>query len=162
MGRSAILWSLAALGLSACSDAPPVDEKPVAPVAVFESLPLSGNKATALAAGFGDCHEVMRSLRCLRHGVIINGVGPLNAAVDIDEKAPARFDHVTLWHDSDQSAMLPLRAALEGQGWKSCLTAEAERFWKPPSPLRIAMDTSYWGKRRLVISAPPPDPKPYC
>lgn len=165
MGRSAILWSIAALGLSACSDAPPVDEKPIAPVAVFEGLPLSGNMATALAAGFGNCHEVMRSLRCLKDGVMIVGVGPLNAAVDIDQKAEnrsARFDHVTLWHGSDQSAMLPVKAALEGKGWKSCLTTEAERFWKPPSPLRIAMDTSYWGKRRLVISAPPPDPKPYC
>ena len=165
MGRSAILWSLAALGLSACGDAPPIDEKPIAPVAVFEGLPLSGNMATALAAGFGDCHEVMRSLRCRKDDVMIMGVGPLIAAVDIDEKTEhrsARFDHVTLWHDSDQSAMLPVKYALENVGWRSCLTPEAERFWKPPSPLRIAMDTSYWGKRRLVISASPPDPKPYC
>lgn len=161
MGRSAILWSLVALGLSACGDAPPVDEKPIAPVAVFEGLPLSGNKATALTAGFGNCHEVMRSMRCLKDGVMIMGVGPLHAAVDIDKKA-GRFDHVTLWHDSDQGAMLPVKQALEKVGWKSCLTTEAERFWKPPSPIRIAMDTSYWGKRRLVISAPTPDPKPYC
>ncbi len=165
MGRSAILWSLAALGLSACNDAPPVDEKPIAPVAVFEGLPLSGNKATALSAGFGSCREVMRALRCHKDGVTIKGVGPLKAAVDLDqevENGHPRFDHATLWHDSDQGAMLPLKAALVNIGWSSCLTSEEERFWKPPSPLRIAMDTSYWGKRRLLISAPPPDPKPYC
>ncbi len=117
--------------------------------------------ATALAAGFGNCHEVMRSLRCSKAAVTIKDVGPLNAAVDLDQDS-GRFDRVTLWHDSDQGAMLPLKGALEGEGWKSCLTAEDERFWKPLSPLRIAMDTSYWGKRRLVISAPPPDPKHYC
>ena len=96
---------------------------------------------------------------------MLMGIGPFNAAVDLDIKAEngsPLFDHVTLWHDSDQGAMLPLKAELENSGWASCLTTEAERFWKPPSPLRIAMDTSYWGKRRLVISAPPPDPKAYC
>lgn len=165
MGRSAILWSLAALALSACNDAPPADERPVAPVAVFEGLPLSGNLATALAAGFGSCLEATKGLRCRKGGVMIKGVGPLEAAVDLYEKAAdgsARFDHVTLWHDSDQGAMFPIKGALLKIGWQSCLTSEDERFWKPPSPLRIAMDTSYWGKRRLVISAPPPDPKPYC
>lgn len=165
MGRSAILWGLAALGLSACGDAPPDDEKPAAPVAIFEGLPLSGNKATALAAGFGGCLDVTRGVRCRKDGVTIKGIGPLKAAVDLDKEAAdgsPRFDHVTLWHDSDQGAMLPLKAALLNEGWQSCLTSEEERFWKPPSPLRIAMDTSYWGKRRLVISAPPPDPKPYC
>ena len=165
MGRSAILWSLAALGLSACNDAPPVDEKPIAPVAVFAGLPLSGNKATALAAGYGECLEATQGVRCRKDGVSIMGIGPLNSAVDLDARAAdssARFDHVTFWHGSDQSAVLPLKAALVNLGWQSCLTSEEERFWKPPAPLRIAMDTSYWGKRRVVISAPPPDPQPYC
>lgn len=165
MGRPAILWSLAVLSLSGCGGDAPTDERPVAPVAIFEGLPLSGNRATALAAGFGGCLDGTRGQRCRKDGVTIMGVGPLHAAIDLDQKAgdgSARFAQVTLWHDSDQGAMIPLRNVLENAGWQSCLTAEAERFWKPPSPIRIAMDTSYWGKRRLVISAPPPDPEPYC
>jgi len=165
MGRPAILWSLAALGLSGCDRPPAIVEKPVAPAAIFEGLPLSGNKATALAAGFGACDDAPKGIRCRKSGVMIKGVGPFNAAVDLDVSEAdghSRFDHVTLWHDSDQGALLPLKAALENSGWKSCLTVDAERYWQPPSPLRIAIDTSYWGKRRAVISAPPPDPKPYC
>ena len=162
MGRSAIRGSLAALVLSGCNDPSPVDEKPVAPVAIFEGLPLSGNKATALAAGFGACLETSNALRCRKSGVMIKGIGPFEAAVDLKPAAGGRFDNVTLWHDSDQGAALPLKPVLENSGWKSCLTPDAERYWAPPSPLRIAIDTSYWGKRRIVISAPPPEPKPYC
>jgi hypothetical protein len=131
---------------------------------MFEGLPLSGNKATALAAGFGDCLDGTRGLRC-RKKVTILGVGPVWAAVDLDKEAAdgsARFDHVTLWHPTDQGVVLGFEGTLAQAGWKSCLTPDEERFWRPPSPLRIAIDTSYWGSRRVVISAPPPDPKPYC
>jgi len=157
---------LAVLALSGCGGSTPAaDQKAEKPSAVFEGLPLSGNYATARKAGYGSCLEGTLGLRCRKDGIVIMGIGPLNSAVDLDREGAdgnARFDHVTLWHDSDQGAMLPLKAVLEKAGWQSCLTADEERFWKPPSPLRIAMDTSYWGKRRLVISAPPPDPKPYC
>ncbi|RYD92360.1 MAG: hypothetical protein EOP61_25710 [Sphingomonadales bacterium] len=118
-----------------------------------------------MAAGFGNCLEATKGVRCLKNGVMHKGVGPFSAAIDFDIEGPngaARFDHVTLWHDSDQGALLPLKPVLEEAGWASCLTTEAERYWHPPSPLRLAIDTSYWGKRRLVISAPPPDTKPYC
>jgi hypothetical protein len=160
--RSSIL--LATLLFTSCS-APPPDQKPAKPSAVFEGLPLSGNEATALAAGFGNCLDATKGLRCRKDGVTIMGVGPLIAAVDLDQKRPdgsARFDHVTLWHPSDQGVVLGLEDALARAGWKSCITTDAERFWRPPSPLRIAIDTSYWGHRRVLISAPPPDPKPYC
>lgn len=157
---------LGLLTLNGCSGtAPDKDQIPERPSAVFEGLPLSGNKATALAAGFAGCLDATRGERCRKDGVMIKGVGPLDAAIDLDKQGAdgtPRFDRVTLWHDSDQGAMLPLKGALLKEGWQSCLTSEDERYWKPPSPLRIAMDTSYWGKRRLVISAPPPDPKPYC
>ncbi len=165
MGRRTTLWTLALLALSGCSDPPPPPEKPLAPVATFEGLPLSGNKETALAAGFGQCKEAPKGMRCRKDGVMIKGAGPYSAAVDLDIIAPngrARFDRVTLWHDSDQGALLAVKAALENIGWTSCLTPDAERYWQPPSPLRIAIDTSYWGKRRMVISRPPPDSKPYC
>lgn len=164
MGRRTTLWTLAALALSGCGDPSAPPEKAIAPVALFEGLPLSGNKATALAAGFGNCLEATKGERCRKDGVMLKGIGPFSAAIDLDIAGVggARFDRVTLWHDRDQGALLALKPVLENAGWRSCLTSEDERYWQPPSPLRIAIDTSYWGKRRLVISAPPPDPKPYC
>lgn len=164
MGRSAILWALAALASSGCSG-PPAPEKAEKPVAIFEGLPLSGNLVTAPAAGFGNCIDGTKGLRCRKEGVRILGAGPFVAAVDFDappKNGSARFDHVTLWHPTDQSAAVELGAALSKAGWKSCLTADAERYWRPPSPLRIAIDTNYWGSRRIVISAPPPSPTAYC
>lgn len=167
MSRRTILWTLAALASSGCGDQPPQakPEPPAIPAATFEGLPLSGNLATALAAGFGDCLDGTHGLRCRKDGVMLMGVGPLSAAIDLDvpsQTGNPRFDHVTLWHATDQGATLGLRPILERAGWQSCLTPDAERIWHPPSPLRIAVDTNYWGSRRLVISAPPPDPKPYC
>lgn len=165
MGRLTTLSTLAALALSGCGDPPAPPEKALAPVAVFEGLPLSGNRATALAAGFGHCLEAIKGERCRKNGVMLKGAGPFSAAIDLDiagENGAARFDRVTLWHDRDQGALLALKPVLENAGWQSCLTVDDERYWQPPSPLRIAIDTSYWGKRRAVISAPPPSPKPYC
>lgn len=164
MGRSAFLWTLAALASGGCSD-PPAQEAAVTPVAVFEGLPLSGNLATALAAGFGNCLDGTKGLRCRKDGVMLMGAGPFSAAIELDappRDGSPRFDHVTLWHATDQSAVLDLSPRLAKAGWQSCLTADAERYWHPPSPLRIAIDTNYWGSRRVLISAPPPSPTPYC
>ena len=166
MSRYAILWPLAVLSLSGCGDTPAAPPEPaIEPVAVFDGLPLSGNLATALAAGFGNCLDGTDALRCRKEDVMVMGVGPLSAAIDLDAAprgAPARFDHVTLWHATDQGAVLDLRPVLEKAGWQSCLTPDAERLWHPPSPLRVAIDTNYWGSRRVVISAPPPGAKPFC
>ena len=150
--RTALLPAL--LLLSACEDriARQASAPPEEPVAVFERLPLSGNLATAVAHGFGNCLDDGRGVRCFREEVRVMGVGPVRAAVDLIG-APARFDHVTLWHPSDQSAMLPLRDMMAKAGWRTCLTPDEERFWNPPSPVRLALDTNYWGKRRLVIRA---------
>jgi hypothetical protein len=163
MGRAAIAGLGAMMAVAGCSDpiAEQAKEPALPPVAIFEALPLSGNLATAVAAGFGNCLDDGRSVRCSKSGVRIMGIGPVKAAVDLIG-APARFDHVTLWHPTDQSGMLGLRDALTNAGWRTCLTPDEERFWKPPSPLRLALDTNYWGKRRLVISAPAPNGKPYC
>lgn len=164
--RSAVLALCAALLASGCDKSPPKTETaPAVPTALFEGLPLSGNIGTALAAGFGDCLEGTRGPRCSKDGVMVMGVGPLTASVDLDVKTDdgePRFDHMTLWHKTDQGLALGLRETLTKAGWASCLTPDAERYWRPPSPLRIAIDTSYWGSRRVVISAPPPDPEPYC
>ncbi|WP_235537466.1 hypothetical protein [Sphingomonas sp. Root1294] len=154
---------MALLALPGCGDrlSEAAKEAPVAPSAVFEGLPLSGNLATALAAGFGNCLEDTKGIRCRKEGVTLLGVGPISAAVDLTG-TPARFDHVTLWHPADQGLVLDVKPLLERSGWRSCLTPDAERLWHPPSPLRIAIDTNYWGSRRLVVSAPPPAAEPYC
>lgn len=163
MPRRAIVAALTLLALPGCGDrlSEAAKEAPVAPSAIFEGLPLSGNLATALAAGFGNCLEDSKGIRCRKEGVKLLGVGPISAAVDL-AGTPARFDHVTLWHPTDQGLVLDLKPQLERSGWQSCLTPDAERLWHPPSPLRIAIDTNYWGSRRLVISAPPPAAEPYC
>jgi hypothetical protein len=163
MPRHAIIAALTLLALPGCSDrvSDAAKEAPAAPSAVFEGLPLSGNLATALAAGFGNCLEDTKGIRCRKEGVMLMGVGPISAAVDLTG-TPARFDHVTLWHSTDQGLVLDIKPPLERKGWQSCLTPDAERLWRPPSPLRIAIDTNYWGSRRLVVSAPPPGGKPYC
>ena len=163
--RWGIILGLTAVPLSGCgSSGSSPDQKPARPVALFEGLPLSGNQATAVAAGFRDCLDATMGVRCRRE-VTLFGVGPLHAAVDLSGAGPdgsARFDHVTLWHPSDQSAVLALEGALQSRGWASCLTKDAERFWHPPSPLRIAIDTSYWGHRRVVIAAAPREAEPFC
>ncbi|WP_152663836.1 hypothetical protein [Sphingomonas sp. SRS2] len=164
MARREFCLMLAMLALSGCRDEPR-PEPPAKPSSIFEGLPLSGNLATALAAGFGNCLDGTRGLRCRKDGVMLMGVGPLSAAIDLDVPVKAgepRFDHVTIWHARDQSSVLELSPLLAKAGWRSCLTPDAERFWRPPSPLRIAIDTNYWGSRRLVISAPPPSRIAYC
>lgn len=163
MGKAAIAGLLSLLVMTGCRD--PIAEQAKAPAlrpsAVFEGLPLSGNLATALAAGFGDCLADNIVLRCTKRQVRVMGVGPVLAAVDIGLKS-RRFDHVTLWHRTDQSLLLELRPLLGTSGWRSCLTADEERFWRPPNPIRIAIDTNYWANRRAVLSAPPPVRQPYC
>lgn len=163
MARHAIIAALTLLALPGCGDrlSDAAKESPVAPSAVFEGLPLSGNMATAVAAGFGNCIEDTKAIRCRKNGMSLLGVGPLSAAVDLTG-TPARFDHVTLWHSTDQGLVLDIKPMLERAGWQSCLTPDAERLWKPPSPLRIAIDTNYWGSRRFIISAPSPADDRYC
>lgn len=162
MGRAATTGLLALLALTACSDpfAEQAKQAALRPSAVFAGLPLSGNLATALGAGFGDCLADNIVLRCTKRDVTVLGVGPVLAAVDIGIKS-RRFDHVTLWHRTDQSKLIELRPLLTGAGWQSCLTPDEERFWRPPSPIRLAIDTNYWANRRLVISAPAENQK-YC
>lgn len=163
MTRHAIVAALMLLALPGCGDrlSDAAKEPALKPSALFEGLPLSGNLATALAAGFGTCLEDTKGIRCRKDNVSLLGVGPLSAAVDLTG-SPARFDHVTLWHSTNQGLVLDIKPTLERAGWQSCLTPDAERLWKPPSPLRIAIDTNYWGSRRFVVSAPPPDGRKYC
>jgi hypothetical protein len=124
---------------------------------MVDGLPVSGRLEDALEAGFTYCISYTTEMRCRRGGVTIQGFGPFNAAVDLDgSDGSGGFDQVTLWHDMDQSAAIPLVTELERQGWRSCYTGEGIRgdqgiYTHPGAPARFSIDLSYWGKRRLRL-----------
>lgn len=124
----------------------------------FGGLPASGSHADARRAGFTACVQAdWFSLRCRRHGVMIAGTGPYEAAVDLaGHDGSGGFDQVTLWHDGDQYAVYAITDALERRGWQSCNTGDGERgdqiiYTLAGTHVRVSMDLSYWGKRRLRV-----------
>lgn len=172
--KDGIIAAAALLALGGCGSpdggAPARDPKAVGsvvagPAMVFAAMPLSGDIAAARAAGFTTCFDGNYGLRCRKDNVTVMGVGPLSAAVDLDaaeKDRPARFDHLTLWKEGDQSAVLELGNVLKRADWQSCLTPDDERYLNPPSPIHVAIDTNYWGIRRVTISAPAPGKARYC
>ncbi|MET0241275.1 MAG: hypothetical protein ABW184_15385 [Sphingobium sp.] len=124
----------------------------------FEGLPVSGSLADARRAGFVDCVRFdANAMRCRRHNVTFEGTGPYEAAVDLTGRdGSGGFDQLTLWHDRDQYALYDVTDALERQGWRRCNTSVGDRGDQNISthegvPVRISMDLSYWGKRRLRV-----------
>lgn len=145
----------ASLLLAGCSPEPP--RSPPARI-MFEALPVSGSLADAQRAGFTNCVErASRSLRCGRHGVMFAGAGPYEAAVDlVGGDGSGGFDELTLWHDQDQYALYKVTEALEKQGWQHCSTGTDDKgdqiiYTRKDVRVRISMDLSYWGKRRLRL-----------
>ena len=139
--------------LAACTPhrAPP-------PRVSFEGLPVSGTLADAHRAGFTDCVQPdWDSLRCRRHGAMLKGAGPYEAAVDlVGGDGGGGFDELILWHDRDQYAVYGITDVLEKQGWRNCSTGAGDRgdqiiYTHAGMPVRISMDLSYWGKRRLRV-----------
>jgi hypothetical protein len=161
MTRSApLLTPILIIGalLAACSAKPPPP-----PRHDFDGIPVTGNYADAHAAGFTACIADNVSVRCRRTGLMIAGQGPYAGAIDlVGSDASGGFDHVTLWHDTDQSALVPVGDALKRQGWHNCLKGDREDYTRPGSPIRVAIDVSYWGKRRLIITREPPEAKARC
>jgi hypothetical protein len=139
--------------------------QPPPPTLWFVGLPVSGNLANALRAGFDDCPEMDAvNIRCRRHGVMIYGNGPYEAAVDLrGSKGQSGFDHLTVWNVRDQSALYKVVASLHERGWTSCHTEFSlgggqAIFTHRASPVFVSMDLNYYGKRRLrvfPISHPP-------
>lgn len=155
MRRPALLASLMLLGCRADLHPPPAR--------AFEGLPVAGSLADARAAGFAGCIADVSTMRCRRDGVMLAGAGPYDAAVDLaGSDGSGGFDHLTLWHDSDQGALLAIGDALKRQGWHSCLKGEQEDYTRPGLPIRIAIDAAYWGKRRAVIRHEGTEAKPRC
>ncbi len=85
------------------------------------------------------------------------GTGPYEAAVDlVGNDGGGGFDQLTLWQPQDQYAVYKITDVLDRQGWKNCSTGEGERgdqiiYTHAGMPVRVSMDLSYWGKRRLRL-----------
>lgn len=144
---------LALLLLAACGPerAPPAR-------LMFGGLPVSGSLVDARGAGFTDCvRPDWDSLRCRRHKVMFEGAGPFEAAVDlVGGDGSGGFDQLILWHAQDQYAVYKITDVLDRQGWTNCSTGDGERgdqivYSRAGAPVRISMDLSYWGKRRLRV-----------
>lgn len=146
-----------ALAMLACAGCRPASAPPP-PSLSFAGLPVSGNAGDARRAGFTNCVDLDAvHVRCRRHSVMLAGVGPYEAAVDLaGSDGAGGFDHLTLWHDSDNDALLKLAAALEHDGWQRCLTGDGRAgdqaiFTRAGAPVGLSMDISYWGKRRMRV-----------
>jgi len=125
---------------------------------MFEGLPVSGSLADARGAGFTNCAQRDAfSMRCGRHDVMLKGAGPYEAAVDlVGDDGSGGFDELTLWHAQDQSAVFKITEVLEKLGWQHCSTGTDEKgdqiiYTHQGERVRISMDLSYWGKRRLRV-----------
>lgn len=147
-------WLLVPLLLAGCGP-----HRPPPARLMFGALPVSGSMADAQRAGFTDCLKTDAiSLRCRRHGVMLDGAGPYEAALDlVGGDGSGGFDQLILWHDQDQEAVYTITDALEKQGWQHCNTATAEDrgdqiiYTRKGERVRISMDLSYWDKRRLRV-----------
>jgi hypothetical protein len=152
MGFCRVCVVAAAILLAGCKKYPPPPD-----YGTFDGLPVSGNLADARKAGFTYCIGDNVGMRCRRDDVTFQGYGPYKAAVDLGgSDGRGGFDHLTLWHDEDQTAVFKIGDVLEAKGWRSCLTGEDTRgdqkiFFRAGAPVRLSMDLSYWGKRRMRV-----------
>jgi hypothetical protein len=128
------------------------------PERAFGGLPIAGDMEAAQRAGFRRCFNMDAiNVRCRRAGVMLYGHGPYQAAIDLrGSKGQSGFDHLTLWHDTDQDALYQVLLSLHRNGWRSCHTGSDHAgdqaiFTHPSVPIRISMDISYYGERRLRI-----------
>jgi hypothetical protein len=112
----------------------------------------------AARGGFRHCFNMDAvHVRCRRAGVTLYGRGPYEAAVDLrGSRGQSGFDHLVLWHDGDQRALYDILPSLHRRGWRLCITGtdragDQAIFTRKGEPVRISMDISYYGKRRLRI-----------
>jgi hypothetical protein len=136
---------------------------------LFEDLPVSGSLADARRAGFNACLSHNVELRCRKEGVFFRRHGPFSAAVDLQGGDGAGgFDHLTLWHASDQSALVAITNVLRNEGWSECLTPmgsgwEGQAIYQhEDSPIFIALDLTYWDRRTLKVFPAVPTKIPRC
>ncbi len=144
---------------------------PPAPRAMsLGALPVQGGRADALRAGFLHCTEATRNkLRCRRGGVILAGLGPFTAAVDLlGAEGQGGFYQLTLWDDYDADAVDALGKHLKAQGWSLCRTGPNEYagdqdiYTLAGQSVRFSIDISYWGKQRARILPELNQPTGHC
>ncbi len=138
------------------------------PALAFAGLPVSGTADAARNAGFTRCVRIDAfRLRCRRAPVMLFGEGPYEAAVDlIGSKGQGGFAYLTLWQNGHQEAVYKLVEALQRQGWRHCETGngrwgDQDIYTHPGAPVRVSMDLSYYGKRRVRF-LPLSDPERSC
>ncbi len=156
-------WIIAACVLATGCGPEPAPPRNVA----FEGLPVTGSRAFAERLGFTPCFETSNALRCRKEGVTLFGEGPYRGAVDLAGGGAQGFSQVTLWHDTDQYAVNRVDDRLKARGWRLCRTGQEDRgdqeVWtKPGAPVRISIDISYWGKRRLRVLPEQGQPTGHC
>ncbi|UUR07741.1 hypothetical protein [Sphingomonas glaciei] len=139
--------------LASCGEAP---QPPAA--FLFDGLPVTGSLADARRAGFTACVSHNVEMRCRKEGVSFQRHGPFSAAVDLGGgDGGGGFDHLTLWHASDQSALVAIIDELRNGGWDECLTPlgsgwEGQAIYRrKDSPIFIALDLTYWDRRTLKV-----------
>lgn len=146
-----LLFSVAVL-LTGCEQ-----QRPPPPSLTFAGLPVSGGFPDAQRAGFTACFADNADMRCRRNGVMFERWGPFNAAVDLDGgDGSGGFDYLTLWHDTDQDALIDITDGLRNEGWAECFTANGRWggqaiYTHRGSPVFLSLDISYWSKRRLRV-----------
>nr|WP_140230968.1 hypothetical protein [Sphingomonas japonica] len=128
---------------------------PPPPNRVFDGLPVTGVPAFAETLGFTPCFDTSDSLRCRKDAVMVMGIGPFRAAVDVRD-GRSGFDQLTVWNDGNQDALFAVSKRLEQLGWQVCRTGQEDRgdqaIWtRAGAQIRFSMDLSYWGKRRLRL-----------
>jgi hypothetical protein len=134
----------------------------------FDGLLIAGSWRDAREAGFTYCIDFKVTMRCRRSGLMLMGHGPFSAAIDLaGGDGRGGFDQLTLWHDRDQDAGVDVADDLERQGWQSCMTkrngwGDQYIFMRKGSPLRISIDISYYGKRRIRVIPEWNEAKPVC
>ncbi|WP_238542441.1 hypothetical protein [Sphingomonas sp. PAMC 26621] len=119
---------------------------------------MRGSLADARHAGFTDCVQPdWDRLRCRRHSVTVKGAGPFEAAVDLaGHDGSGGFDQLIVWHQADQYAVYKITDVLDAEHWRNCSTGTGDRgdqivYTRTGMPVRMSMDLSYWGKRRLRV-----------
>ncbi|TZG26050.1 hypothetical protein [Sphingomonas montanisoli] len=149
--------------LSACTP-----QRPAPPRVMFDGVPIAGSLADAHKAGFTACIADNVSMRCRRPNLMMLGQGPYSAAIDlVGSDGGGGFDRLSIWHDSDQNAVLSIGEVLKQHGWHSCLKGsggrgEVEDYTRPGSPVRVSIEISYWGKRPVNIIREAGVAKPAC
>lgn len=123
----------------------------------FDGLLVAGNLRDALAAGFTYCIDFNVTLRCRRNGLMLLGFGPFDAAVDLaGGDGRGGFNQLILWHKGSQDVPVDVSQYLENHGWASCITArgnwgDQHIFMRKGAPVRISIDISYYGRRRIRV-----------